>query len=258
MISLHIDANSGPELLGQLVSMANMLAASTPSQESGQTLTPTIQNETGGGIVPPAAATEATKPAGRGRGKGRGAAASTNAVPESAKDPERPAFLNRAENDFIVFDGKGEQKAGYTHAKDAAKVMLTLLAALSDVDSIDLFSISNEATLQRFDDAMREPVDQAIIAKYESLGVDTSVDGGDGNNPKDVTKEDVRAAIKLLISEKGNDAALAVMEALKAPTLAEIKTTDYARALEMLNSARKDQPAPAPATPAAKKNLFDG
>jgi hypothetical protein len=198
-----------------------------------------------------ASAAAETKPVGRGRKK--------NPVPEQAKDPERPEGLNRAENDFIVYEKDGAMGPGYAHAKDAVSVIVSRLAKIDDVEELDVFAAANEATLQRMDEKDADPAYQAIQARYAALGAPKDF-SDDGNDPQEIKFEDVKANLRAF-GEKigGSNGAMAVkklMEEFKLDSLSKLQPAQYAAFMKRVDEERKKLEAPAPA-PKKEDSLDD-
>lgn len=208
MIQVTFSCEDPTQLAAEVNALHRVLMGSTASNTAGLSAAPSVRNDDQqpNTTQAPAPAAEPA-PAKKSRGKNKGAAV------DGAADPERPAHLNRAENDFLVYANDGSF-VGFTRPDGAAKCIAQRASEIEDVDALDLFASKNEPTLQRMDDADSKIAYEYIQKQYEKLGVDNSAD--DGNNPAEVTFEDMKAAARAFAEEVGGKDGITAMTALLA------------------------------------------
>jgi hypothetical protein len=170
-----------------------------------------------------------------------------------ASNPEKSVRADGA--DFIVKHASGRKKAGYKYGEDALEVLADFIAKASDIETLDKLTATNRDDLQfHLPEHLDRRLEELYDARYQALGADPSVDGGDGNDddaseqqtpeePSDALSADsIRARLQAFI-QKGkahHERTALILNELGAARFSELDESKYPDLLEKINAAEAE------------------
>jgi hypothetical protein len=165
-------------------------------------------------------------------------------VPQAEPATPAPA-APQPSNDFVVFEGDGTKRAGYSHAADAAKVINVVLDAAAADDEVSCILEKNAATLARFPDDLRQAVETHANAIRQRIMFGEGPAAAPSSPAKVYTVEDCRKALEACIAGVSFAEAQARMKALGYGKLSDIPDDADARARFCATLLEGVQPAQA-------------